>query len=381
MKNIYLIAFFSAILFVSCSQDDDAHVIQQLKTGTVTGKVVSNNGTAVARALVFHDYNGEIVHTYSDTNGNFELSIPEGTGNLHIQTGDGRLFRAVSSVTITEGEELDLTASANMVLTQQANLAYLAGAFDSIQDLVVEMGYSVSEVTVADLSSPDLYGQYDAVFLNCDLATFDETTNTNMINYVAQGGSLYASDWAIGYFLGADTESGTPCEARPGGFINDDTICTELSWEIRPPLYDSPILSEEYQTVLGKTEMDIDSGVWTIVHDIDNDFWEVLVEDTLGTPLVMRTNNITSTDITPSNNTNGEWVTICHIPPGNPDNPITITVNANALDAHLAHGDTLGSCADSQSGTVYYTTFENHQSGPSAIVDVKKILEHIILSL
>ena len=37
-------------------------------------------------------------------------------------------------------------------------------------------------------------------------------------------------------------------------------------------------------------------------------------------------------------------VTICHIPPGNPNNPQTITVSVNALQAHLAHGDTLGPC-------------------------------------
>lgn len=39
-----------------------------------------------------------------------------------------------------------------------------------------------------------------------------------------------------------------------------------------------------------------------------------------------------------------EKVTICHIPPGNPDNAKTITVGASAVDAHLAHGDTLGPC-------------------------------------
>lgn len=37
-------------------------------------------------------------------------------------------------------------------------------------------------------------------------------------------------------------------------------------------------------------------------------------------------------------------VTICHIPPGNPENPQTITVSENAVSAHLAHGDTLGPC-------------------------------------
>lgn len=377
MKYVYLILL---VLIVSCSLEDEQQAGQELRVGKIVGKVVSNNSNSVARALVFYDKNGEISYTYSDTNGDFELTIPEGTGELHIQTGDGKLFRTVSTVTVAEGDVLDLTGDSSLRLAQQANIGYLPGAFDSIQDLVLEMGYSISEVTATDLSSPDLYNQYDAVFLNCDIATFDATTDSNMLNYVAQGGSLYASDWAIGYYLGEDNGTGVNCGDRPGGFIDDATICTE-KMGIRPELYNSPVLSEEYQTVLGKTEMDIDSGVWTIVHEIDTDFWEVLVEDTLGTPLVIKTNNITSPNITPSNDANGEWVTICHIPPGNPNNPITITVSVAAAAAHLAHGDSLGNCESVQSGNVYYTTFENHQSGPSAIVDVKKILEHIILSL
>jgi hypothetical protein len=40
----------------------------------------------------------------------------------------------------------------------------------------------------------------------------------------------------------------------------------------------------------------------------------------------------------------GGKVTICHIPPGNPGNAKTITVGADAVNAHLAHGDTLGPC-------------------------------------
>lgn len=40
-------------------------------------------------------------------------------------------------------------------------------------------------------------------------------------------------------------------------------------------------------------------------------------------------------------------VTICHIPPGNPANAHTITISANALPAHLAHGDNTGMCPDS----------------------------------
>ncbi len=37
-------------------------------------------------------------------------------------------------------------------------------------------------------------------------------------------------------------------------------------------------------------------------------------------------------------------VTICHIPPGNPDNARTITISVRALTAHLAHGDLCGPC-------------------------------------
>ena len=39
-------------------------------------------------------------------------------------------------------------------------------------------------------------------------------------------------------------------------------------------------------------------------------------------------------------------VTICHVPPGNPDNAHTITVSRNALDAHLDHGGYKGPCKD-----------------------------------
>ena len=39
-------------------------------------------------------------------------------------------------------------------------------------------------------------------------------------------------------------------------------------------------------------------------------------------------------------------VTLCHIPPGEPDNPQTIEVDQSAVPLHLAHGDSLGACPD-----------------------------------
>ncbi len=45
-----------------------------------------------------------------------------------------------------------------------------------------------------------------------------------------------------------------------------------------------------------------------------------------------------------------EKVTVCHVPPGNPDNAHDITISPRALDAHLAHGDRVGSCASAAAG-------------------------------
>ena len=41
---------------------------------------------------------------------------------------------------------------------------------------------------------------------------------------------------------------------------------------------------------------------------------------------------------------NGKKIIVCHIPPGNPDNPQTICVSPAALPAHLAHGSCVGPC-------------------------------------
>ena len=55
------------------------------------------------------------------------------------------------------------------------------------------------------------------------------------------------------------------------------------------------------------------------------------------------------------NEDNSRKVTICHIPPGNPDNSQTINVANAALQAHLAHGDTLNECSDEDDDTATST--------------------------
>ncbi|HXV66184.1 MAG TPA: hypothetical protein VD731_02990 [Nitrosopumilaceae archaeon] len=62
------------------------------------------------------------------------------------------------------------------------------------------------------------------------------------------------------------------------------------------------------------------------------DIWEIKIEDD---------------DEDEDDHGKKDKITICHIPPGNPSNAHTISVSGNAKNAHLAHGDTLGECPDS----------------------------------
>ena len=57
----------------------------------------------------------------------------------------------------------------------------------------------------------------------------------------------------------------------------------------------------------------------------------------------------------------GGRVTICHVPPGNPDNAHTITVSIHAFSAHLAHGDYCGPCEDDRSADSEAGRGENKQ--------------------
>ena len=61
--------------------------------------------------------------------------------------------------------------------------------------------------------------------------------------------------------------------------------------------------------------------------------------------------NICVTDIRVPG-TNGSKVYVCHVPPGNPVNPNTLSISVNAVPAHLGNhsGDRLGSCDQAPCG-------------------------------
>jgi hypothetical protein len=58
------------------------------------------------------------------------------------------------------------------------------------------------------------------------------------------------------------------------------------------------------------------------------------------------------TSNTKDNKQSREKITICHIPPGNPENAHSIEIDIHAWPAHEAHGDVIGDCDAEDSNTI-----------------------------
>jgi hypothetical protein len=138
---------------------------------------------------------------------------------------------------------------------------------------------------------------------------------------------------------------------------------------------------------LNKTNIDLEYNLfaWERLQYVDENYWEVMVRDTSNQEaLLIRTNKYEnpfggSPNLT-IGTTDTSHVTICH-QTGLNNQTVTLTVNSNTLQSHLAHGDVLGPCNNpNNSGWVYFTTFHNEHNG-RINSDTKKILEFMILNL
>lgn len=385
MKKHLLILLLSVLTLVSCS-DDNNHSSGQ-KTGKLKGKVTTiNTHKAVGGALVFaFDDDKNIYHTYTNATGDFELDAPIGDRVLHIQTGDGSNFRTTLQVNVQENQTQQLEESV-LRLDQVANIAYVSGSYDSIEDIISSLGYEADAITFSQLSDYSVVSQYDIIFLNCgsisgSIANSAAVTS-NLAAFVTNGGSLYASDWAVAYLIGGDTNT-SACDA-PGGFISDTTLCSMDDGS--SGTLNTFITNAALADAVGLSTLDIeyDLGSWQKIITVDETFWEVLVRET-GTnqPLMIKTNNFFDTTLVGNrvgNSQNSDFITICHMPDDNSETPITITIEATSWPEHEAHGDTLGSCTSTgTNGIIYYTTFHNHAN--ENIGNSQFILEHVILNL
>jgi parallel beta-helix repeat protein len=68
---------------------------------------------------------------------------------------------------------------------------------------------------------------------------------------------------------------------------------------------------------------------------------------------------------------------MCHIPPGNPENPQTIMISTNAFPAHLAHGDYEGACTESTLEIQEFTVTTDNEALNEALEILKNLRENL----
>lgn len=376
IKLILVILTF-VFLTLSCSSDNDSG---SQPTGTITGKLMVKNGSKpVGGALVFvQDDKSEIFYTYTDADGNFSFKAPVGPGTLQMQTGGGGNFRTSLSINVVKNHTLTIEPTLCR-LEQVANMAFVAGTYDSIQDIVTGLGYTIHQIQYNDLTNYAVISQYDVIFLNCGSKEGNSTTiDTNLANFVTNGGSLYASDYSVAYLTGGALFSDICGES--GGFIPDDKLCAKNTGE-ETTITGAQIIYPDLAASLGFSTLDIqyDLGWWEQINSCDSTFWDILVTNPANNqPLMIKTKNFSGGTVGNRVGDDDGWITICHT--DDSGTPITITIQQSDWAEHEAHGDSLGSCTNANnSGTIYYTTFHNHASGN--IGNSGLILEYVILNL
>jgi len=72
-----------------------------------------------------------------------------------------------------------------------------------------------------------------------------------------------------------------------------------------------------------------------------------------------------------------DYTLICHIPPGNPENPQTIMISTNAYPAHLAHGDYEGACTESTLEIQEFTVPTDNEALNEALEILKNLRENL----
>lgn len=145
-----------------------------------------------------------------------------------------------------------LTEQPPGVLVPTGKLAFVKGAYDHIEGIVRDdLRNPMDEITAADLANPAVTSLYDMIFLNCGLdvsKASDAATIENLRTYIANGGIVYASDWASDYAK---------------ALFPSDFITIGGSGEVDPAV-PGTITNQSLLDFVGKTDVTIayDLGAW-----------------------------------------------------------------------------------------------------------------------
>lgn len=232
--------------------------------GSLKGIACAPNGkTSIPDAHVFietENCNGEklFLETYSDEKGEYTIeNVPCGEMNVNIEKGS---FKHNFNIFIDQGivNDVSLKIGDRCFSKNAAKIAVIKGEWDHIQNILdeLELKYDFYELYLNDVN----YGgewkggpavnllkdlkkmkEYDIIFINCGaphlkIVKEEDDVIENLREFVKNGGSLYASDWAFPYvewgwenqidFYGNDKSN------EPISFKGNQTILSNIYDEV-----------------------------------------------------------------------------------------------------------------------------------------------------
>ncbi len=243
--NKLIILLLTISFFTACDKDNEA---APLAESSISGKFLApNNVDPIVNGIITATKDGNIVaETQSGTDGSFTLiNLAAGEYEIVLQKG---LFSSERTIEVAEDDDIQIP---NIPIETFPRIAVVKGVYDNIESILYDIGlvnpitqeplfdiiqgnnlgrpstnmgnnghHHANDVgiftpkdgdnlepnvdyTFADLvASPDLLGEYDIIFLNCGLSEGYTEFNANILDYVSNGGILYATDYAFKYVQG-----------------------------------------------------------------------------------------------------------------------------------------------------------------------------------
>lgn len=185
-------------------------------SGTVEGRVCAPDGqTWLSDATAYVEReDGTRAQDTTDADGRYTLTgVPAGDQVIVIQKGS---FTTTIPVTVTEGQTTTIPEDQCQLLQPDLKIAVVLGQYDRVQDVLSDLGVDPANITTYDgagfasqwvsdlVEDYAVLSQYDIVFFNCGVDDSDFMTPllanqvavANIRQFVQEGGSVYASDWA-----------------------------------------------------------------------------------------------------------------------------------------------------------------------------------------
>ncbi|MFK7782940.1 carboxypeptidase-like regulatory domain-containing protein [Psychroserpens sp.] len=245
MKS-FLLSLLIALTLFACSKEDNNDSNNEFN---ISGKFLAPNGVdPISNARIAVYQNNELKsETRTDVQGNYTLSVERGDYTLILNKG---LFKTERNINVESDFSLE-----DLNIETIPNIAVVTGLYDNIESVLYSIGLInpitqeplfdiVDGINILDrqginqntnhqhshgalnrnssnpllasnvnfdfedlLNDDALLGSYDIIFLNCGLSESYTDNSSALETYVANGGILYATDWAASY-LDAITNSG-----------------------------------------------------------------------------------------------------------------------------------------------------------------------------